>query len=335
MKLIARNIAVLLFIIFLFYSCVNVQNKKEIKYFQLKIILTDKIGQVPSAKLPQEIDSLFMPLEPVNCPKIAFLPQVEIYRYGLSTEYHRKINSEGSGWKVFFQKFYGNTSVKTLKSNITGALKKLTVGDSLFIGNAGKYNVNQTLEKIIQTYPSALYFFFNPLIEQRVLQTGYKDIPVYNRINLLLVQEAKDLCEKVKQKDQLIIIFFRPKLTFGEQLKINTIVINNKDSIKVNNSPKTEVPVPDVNKHADIVKIKLGKLRLPNWGEYTGDIINGKPDGTGTLIFDRSMELTRSDGSKVQVKPGESFKGVFSDGEMNHGNIFRTSGDSIWFIPGK
>lgn len=201
-----------LFFAVIIVSCVNVKNKKEVKEIHINIVLTDRIAQSVTDKLPEQIDSLFMPIEPSACPKIAYLPNVEIIRYGLPREYHKIIKTDGEGWKTFFQKFYGNTGVETRKTNINNALGKFALGDSLVMENSKDFLPGQTIEKVLSSNPASQFFFYNSEVNFASYKSGNKDIVIYTNVKALISAIGNQLCEKPGEANQKIVIFYNPKL---------------------------------------------------------------------------------------------------------------------------
>lgn len=331
MKNSIKKVGFILVLFSMFYSCVNVKNKKEIKEIQLKIIITDKIGQVAGDKLPVEIDSLFIPIEPAGCPKVAFLPKVEIIRFGLPQEYHQIINTDGSGWKTFFQKFYGNTGVETRKSNIKNVLGNFTIGDSLVIENSKNFILSQTIEKVLLSNPTSQFYIYKPNLNRSMYNSGNKEIVVFKNVKTLVSAVGKQLCEK-QGVNQKIVVFYNPKL----EAKVDSIQQVKQDTLK---NEGTIIPAPKPEeKHNQVVKphdntdnspsggsgttSTQGKtITLPNGDRYVGEVKNNKPNGWGTVTFSKSRLISDDDPKKTIAEAGDHFTGVWVDGKPQSGKL--------------
>jgi len=315
-------------------SCVNVKNKKAIRDFQLKIILTNKIGQMGTDRLPEEIGKLSMPLEPASCPKVAYLPNVEIIRYGLNKNYSVKLKTESGNWRVFFQKFYGNTGVEIRKTNIAKAFDKLTVGDSMVMANTGGFNILSSLEKIINSDKNSKLFLFRPGFDQKTFTINNKDIPAYSNLDTLLIQMGKSLCEKATDKNQRIILFFDPEITSKSDTSKSDVTtevgVNSgkpvSDSLLQAKSEETRKDLerkvlPDTKE-----RVSQQTIRFPNGDIYKGEVLNGKPDGNGTKTFKNACQISESDDKKQRAEGGDYLVGVWSDGEPQICKLYNTTG---------
>jgi hypothetical protein len=327
----------LLYILFLatiFSSCVNVKNKKEIKEIPLNIVVTDKIGNVASDKLPLEIDSLFAPIEPGGCPKVAFLPKVEIIRYGFPKAYYRVINTDGSGWKTFFQKFYGNTGVETQKSNIKKALEEFALGDSLVLANSMNLSLNQIIEKVNNSNPSSLIYILNSELNSTTYKSGNREIAVCKNVKSLLDVLANQLCDKKAKTNFKIVILYNPQME-GKNDSIPHVKQDSLQKAEIDNKvssskEKTEKIVKDKKDKTDqdssdssTTHIAQGKtLTLPNGDKYVGEVVNNKPNGWGTVTFSVSRLISEDDPKKTIAEAGDSFTGVWIDGKPQSGKLY-------------
>jgi hypothetical protein len=333
MKLLIRNSIIFLFLLMSLISCVNVKNKKAIRNFQLKIILTNKIGQLGTDRFPDEISKISMPLEPANCPKVAFLPNVEIIRYGLIKNYSVKLKTESGNWRVFFQKFYGNTGVETRKTNIAKAFDKQTIGDSLVMANTGGYNIFTSLETTVNSDKNSKFILFRPGFDQKVFTISNKDIPAYSNLDTLLLQMGKSLCDNATDKNHKIVLFYDPEITSkNDTSKTDVTAID-----KVN----PEKPIIDSLHRAMSEKNKNGKegvkpdrnervsqrtITFPNGDMYKGEVLNGKPDGNGTKTFKKACQISELDNKKQRAEAGDYLVGVWRDGEPQICKLYSTSG---------
>lgn len=313
-------------------SCVNVKNKKEIKEIPLNIVVTNKIGNIAGDKLPLEIDSLFSPIEPTGCPKVAFLPKVEIIRYGFSKEYHRIINTDGSGWKTFFQKFYGNTGVETQKSNIKKALEEFVLGDSLVMANSVNLPVNQIIEKVNTSNPSSQFFILNSELNSPTYRLANSEIAVYNNVKSLRAAAGNQLCDKKAKANPKIVIFYNPHLegrndtipqteqdTLEEEI-INETTTVEANTVEVVNPNNDNAGQNSTNNNGSSTRGKT--LMLDNGDKYVGEVKNNKPNGWGTVTFSASRLISEDDPKKTIAEAGDYFTGVWSDGKPQSGKLY-------------
>lgn len=307
------------FVLIFQISCVSVQNKKELKNITLKILLSDKLTGSRSDKLPADLDSIFLPFEPLSCPKIAFIPDVEIIRIGLSREYRKKINTDNSNWRSFFQKFYGNNGSQTRKKNINDAIKKITIGDTLVLNNIENFNLMASLENMINSNPDAMLFLFRPGYNQTQFTIGKISIPVFSNIDTLRVQVGKKLCEKTSNADKKTFIIYNPAII------VDTIPpIPPKIPDEIENQ---KIIVLQPNRQPEPKKPPRGKtLEFNNGDVYVGEVLNGKPDGNGVMTFKKGHQISELDIKKQMAEAGDYLVGVWRKGEFQTGKLHNSAG---------
>lgn len=69
-----------------------------------------------------------------------------------------------------------------------------------------------------------------------------------------------------------------------------------------------------------------GRLSL-GYGTYSGQIRSGKPHGEGTITFSSSRDYYG-----VQVEPGYTIRGTFSNGQLEAGNVYDNNGTKIQYL---
>lgn len=74
-----------------------------------------------------------------------------------------------------------------------------------------------------------------------------------------------------------------------------------------------------------VVSVKpIAKMKLP-YGEWTGDYLNGKPNGQGTIVFDKSVLVTDVP-DDIYAHKGYTFRNVrFENGKLKFGGILYDS----------
>ena len=69
-----------------------------------------------------------------------------------------------------------------------------------------------------------------------------------------------------------------------------------------------------------------GTLNL-GYGKYSGEIVNGKPDGAGVLVYSQSHKVVST--KDVIAKPGERIEGVFENGKASFVTLYKKDGNVI------
>ena len=73
---------------------------------------------------------------------------------------------------------------------------------------------------------------------------------------------------------------------------------------------------------------RKGTLKL-SYGTYTGEIVNGYPNGSGRLVYSRERQMSRFDNKNRMAKPGESVQGTFKNGFITIGKHIDAAGNEI------
>lgn len=73
-----------------------------------------------------------------------------------------------------------------------------------------------------------------------------------------------------------------------------------------------------------------GTLNL-GYGSYSGDILNGKPDGAGVLTYKGHQKAGRNfkTGEDVYAESGERVDGTWANGYLSSGTLFKKDGNAI------
>lgn len=69
-----------------------------------------------------------------------------------------------------------------------------------------------------------------------------------------------------------------------------------------------------------------GTIQLA-YGQYSGELVDGKPDGAGTLTYTRSHQVVNS--KDVTAEKGDRIEGTFQNGQPLLVTLFRTNGETI------
>jgi hypothetical protein len=112
-----------------------------------------------------------------------------------------------------------------------------------------------------------------------------------------------------------------------------TVIVKGIDSIakesvaepeKIEKTGKKKNPQP-VNPGGGIYTATISV----NGGSYTGEVKNGKPDGEGTLTYNRHTRISMKDMKERYAEPGQYITGAFYEGELVHGTLYDTSNKAI------
>lgn len=105
--------------------------------------------------------------------------------------------------------------------------------------------------------------------------------------------------------------------TTSEKEKIEK---TNTDKVKPNPTPD---PVVKEDKPAPAPSSRKGSISH-NGNSYSGEISNNLPNGSGTMVFNKSTTL-----HGVQIQPGYKAVGEFSNGNFLYGTIYDASGTAV------
>lgn len=105
----------------------------------------------------------------------------------------------------------------------------------------------------------------------------------------------------------------------GKSLTIN-VNVNDKDS---GNNGGSDGSGPQKGRYH-------GTLSL-GYGSYSGDILNGKPDGAGVLTYKGHQKAGRNfkTGEDVFAESGERVDGTWANGYLSSGTLFKKDGNAI------
>ncbi len=98
-----------------------------------------------------------------------------------------------------------------------------------------------------------------------------------------------------------------------------TTVVQTPESMP---DPKTTpAPLPEPDPNAD--------LNL-EYGDYYGQVVDGKPHGTGTIVYRKATKIVSS--KDYVAQPGEKVNGTFRNGKLNTGTWYQSNGNETAII---
>ena len=97
-----------------------------------------------------------------------------------------------------------------------------------------------------------------------------------------------------------------------------------------------EVPVQaqEVSTHAVATKQRSSASLNLGFAEWTGNVVNGKPDGYGTMVFKRKHLIDSNDPDKHQAEAGYKIEGSYQNGHLEQGTWYKSNGDSELLLIG-
>ena len=184
--------------------------------------------------------------------------------------------------------------------------KKIPGGDLVLVNNLSVPNSNLSLKEGEETN-------FNVIIEP----DNYNEGIAFESSNPDIAA-VEDNVIKAKKKGSAQITIKAE--TSGKSLTINVNVTNEKDPGKDGDS---DGPGPQKGRYR-------GTLSL-GYGSYSGDILNGKPDGAGVLTYRAPRKAGRNvkTGEDVNAESGERVDGTWTNGYLSSGTLFKKDGNAI------
>ena len=78
----------------------------------------------------------------------------------------------------------------------------------------------------------------------------------------------------------------------------------------------------------------IGTLDL-GYATWHGNIINGKPDGKGTMTFTTTHRIDSRDSDRRMAKAGERIEGNYMNGHLDEGRWFKSDGSTEYIMLGE
>lgn len=180
------------------------------------------------------------------------------------------------------------------------------------------------------------------VIVEEAIDTGNPPVPIY--VDKIIVSDSK-ITLKVGEKKALSYTTVPEKHdeTISSTVSDNAIITLSQTGEVVALKPgkaivtftadksgrKTEVEVTVKKQDKEPKGPYRGSIDL-GYARYSGDILNGKPDGAGVLSYKSRHEAGRnSNGEKVFAEVGESVEGVWSNGYLTSGTLKKKDGNVI------
>ncbi|MBO5172132.1 MAG: chitobiase/beta-hexosaminidase C-terminal domain-containing protein [Bacteroidaceae bacterium] len=99
-----------------------------------------------------------------------------------------------------------------------------------------------------------------------------------------------------------------------------------------------------INSNVSVAEFTISKGKTPNptgvgsgkrykgtlnlgYGRYSGDIVDGKPDGAGVLTYTKQQKVVST--KDVVAEPGERIEGVFENGKASFVTLYRKDGNTV------
>ena len=115
-----------------------------------------------------------------------------------------------------------------------------------------------------------------------------------------------------------------------ESVKVDTTIVEKPvmvEEVKEKEEPKEEKPVEPVKVN---IQNGHGTIEL-DYGTYTGDLRNGKPNGHGVMKYKKQYTIIPS--KNIIAQPGDSFEGEFRDGRVSGPGYLKHNGTEQFVKP--
>ena len=208
--------------IILFGGCPG--NTGTPKSFPMTILVSDRIVNNKTDKIPEEIITFCLPISSKYCPKSIYTPDPLLKRVSEDKmELSLKTNIEAG--------FAGNPSNKNLiESNINKHLKELPIGENFSLPNESDIDYVGTIRSFITEHKNAKYFCFSKIYSDSLF-CGQK---IFSDFDTLKTAVAQALCEHPSAS--IIIIYNPPQSSPDEEIKhLRELQKENEEAI---NDPK-------------------------------------------------------------------------------------------------
>lgn len=70
------------------------------------------------------------------------------------------------------------------------------------------------------------------------------------------------------------------------------------------------------------------------YAEWTGKVVNSKPDGFGTMMFKKKHLIDSNDPDKNEAEAGDRIEGSYNDGHLEQGTWYKSNGDTELLLIG-
>ncbi len=126
-----------------------------------------------------------------------------------------------------------------------------------------------------------------------------------------------------------IVFLFSKKSIVDAQVSNNDSAIEKQQTVDIQKE-NDDIAVADTSvkefaKVQNVADIKLkGVIELP-YGRYEGDILDGKPHGNGSLVYNKSYLINSNDSKLRYSEKGDIFVGKFYVGVPEYGKLYNSS----------
>lgn len=113
----------------------------------------------------------------------------------------------------------------------------------------------------------------------------------------------------------------------GDSLSTDTIAIPSVDPSPVPDPEPNPNPTPTPNPVPNPNPAPSKRFKDLGYAEWYGDVVNGKPDGEGKLVFKSNHIIEVFDPEKRQAESGDFIEGLFENGHLVSGKWYGADGN--------
>lgn len=200
-KQVFRKCRLLLFCsVLLLTACPPPPNSKaSVQHFQLLLALSEPLGEMGSS-LPDDIKSMFKPLETANCSGFLFVPDVTVVRIDLPNAKPEELDlgksQELNSWERSLGKAVTVQQAQTVREK---ALANLTVSGLMAQPKGPMTSTNEPV-RVLLSRSSSKHIFATSNIQERVGPVAGADkVTVAREVAELLVKMGEKFCSKASE----------------------------------------------------------------------------------------------------------------------------------------
>ena len=93
-------------------------------------------------------------------------------------------------------------------------------------------------------------------------------------------------------------------------------------------SKPQSITTPHANLKSEKASLSLG------YAEWFGQVVKGKPDGYGTMVFKKRHQIDSNDSDKHEAEAGDRVEGTYNNGHLEQGTWYKSNGDTELLLIG-
>ncbi len=235
--------------------------------------------------------------------------KVAMYAYDVGEERKERVEERHQeAYSALIQRGYSHTDASYLSSLVS--LEEVETWGSIDYEDEAESSIDDLLDQHNIGYK-------NKTENEEIIDQSKKEETLTNESKGNLIVEEKT-SEAMVEDDILSINSEHPAFISESNSSVakRDKTIGQVSEAVSNQSKKKVNPVIVQSNNA----IEMG------YATYKGDVQNGKPHGNGSLIFSRKYKIP---GTNVYAESGEIVTGIWREGKINMGTLYRSNGEAI------